>query len=83
MAYVHVTHTHTHTHTHRRKFISDLLNTLVTEKFGNRALEDEFGGPSDPSDAPNYLMNFGGSNYIISAEGEGSSPVDQSPVSAL
>lgn len=68
-------------YTYRRKFISDMLNTLVTEKFGNRA-EDDFSGPSDAAEAPNFF-SFQGTNYIISAEGDSSSPVDQSPVSAL
>lgn len=59
----------------KRKFISDKLNTIVTEKFGNRA-EDDFSGPSDASDAPSFF-SFQGNNYIISAEGDGSPPVDQ------
>ena len=70
-------------YTHRRKFISELLNTLVTAKFGNRDNEDDFSGPSDASEAPNFLINFGGSEYVISPEVDSSSPVDQSPVSTL
>ena len=85
ITHVHVhacTHTHTPPHTPRRKFISELLNILVTEKFGNRAMEDDFSGPSDASEAPGFF-SFGGSNYVISPEVDNSSPVDQSPVSAL
>lgn len=66
----------------RRPFISELLNTLVTEKFGNRTNDDDFSGPSDASEAPgNFLINFGGSNYVISPEIDSSSPVEPSPVS--
>ena len=66
----------------RRPFISELLNTLVTEKFGNRTNDDDFSGPSDASEAPgNFLINFGGSNYVISPEVDSSSPVEPTPVS--
>ena len=69
---------------YRRPFISEMLNTLVTEKFGNRAYDDDFSGPSDASEAPgNFLINFGGSNYVISAEADGMSPAEKSPVSLL
>ena len=68
-------------HTHRRKFISDMLNTLVTEKFGNRSMDDDFSGPSDAADAP-FHLNYGGNDYIITATGDDSSNVDQLPVSA-
>ena len=69
----------------RRPFISELLSTLVTEKFGNRANDEDFGGPSDPSEAPgNFLFtHYGGTNYVISPEADSSSPVDHSPVSLL
>ena len=66
----------------RRPFISELLNTLVTEKFGSRTNDDDFSGPSDASEAPgNFLINFGGSNYVVTPEVDNSSPVEQSPVS--
>lgn len=71
---------HVHVFTHRRKFISDMLNTLVTEKFGNRSMDDDFSGPSDASEAP-FLLNYGGNDYVISATGDDSN-VDQLPVSA-
>ena len=48
--------------------MSDVLQKLKKEKFGNlENSEGDFGGPHDPSEAPNdFQLNVGGKEFHIS-----------------